>query len=274
MRNLHRFGWWLGVMLLPVALMAGELRSIDIEKQDGTVRILLKGKDLQRYQTLILRKPARFVLDLLETGYRVDRNPVELSVQSGAVLRVRSSQYRLTPVPITRVVLDLSRLVRPTVTRTAQGLVVVVPSEGSSAPVTAQKAPSPSSTPPPKPTSRPPAVAKPRPGSDTLMKKVQELKRPPRIRIHHIGRDPFEPIGAEEDTLLNPEKAKLMGIVRGPDGAYALLTDGKQNYVLRVGDRVQRGQVAKIGEDYVIFSVYEYGVAVPVRVDLETEKKP
>jgi hypothetical protein len=106
------------------------------------------------------------------------------------------------------------------------------------------------------------------------MKKVQQLKRPPRIQIHHIGRDPFEPIGAEEDTLLNPEKAKLMGIVRGPDGAYALLTDGKQNYVLREGDRVQRGQVARIGEDYVIFSVYEYGVAVPVRVDLETEKKP
>ncbi|MCF6192249.1 MAG: AMIN domain-containing protein [Candidatus Hydrothermae bacterium] len=263
------------MILLPAALMAGELRSIDIEKQNGTVRILLKGKDLQRYQTLILKKPARFVLDLLETGYRVDKKPVEFSVQTGAVLRVRSSQYRLTPVPITRVVLDLSHLVRPTVSRTDEGLVVVVPAGGGPVSGGVQKAPSPSPAPPSQPASSPPsAVSRPRPGADTLMKKVQELKRPPRIRIHHIGRDPFEPIGAEEDTLLNPEKAKLMGIVRGPDGAYALLTDGKQNYVLREGDRVQRGQVAKIGEDYVIFSVYEYGVAVPVRVDLETEKKP
>jgi len=88
------------------AAAPSELRSVSVD-HDGNGRpvVTLAGSGPMAYTTLELENPQRLVIDLKDTVSRLDRNQV--SVDQGGVLRVRSGQFRRSPEPVSRVVVDL-----------------------------------------------------------------------------------------------------------------------------------------------------------------------
>lgn len=251
MRGMRVFVGW----LIP-ALLFGQIR---VEVQKAPFQVTLQGA-FQGFQQFALAQPPRFVVDLVGARYPgMDEIPVGVQ----GVARVRIAQHAVEPRPVVRVVLDLERPVPFEVHELGPGKLAVVP---ASAP-----APPASPAPPAQPQVQAPSSPQ---DSDTLETRILKLKNPPPVQIVRLGRDPFEPPNPSEDTLLVPQRAKLLGIVTNDAGErFALLTDGEQNYVLREGDRVAQGRLSRIGEDYVIFSVYEYGVARAYRVKLSAEEK-
>jgi type IV pilus secretin PilQ/predicted competence protein len=83
-----------------------ELRTVSVER-DGSGRpvVTLTGSSPMAYETLELENPQRLVIDLKGTVSRVDRSQV--AVDSDGVIRVRAGQFRRSPEPISRVVVDL-----------------------------------------------------------------------------------------------------------------------------------------------------------------------
>jgi len=88
------------------AAIPSELRSVSVDR-DGNGRpvVTLSGSGPMAYTTLELENPQRLVIDLKSTVSRVDRNQV--AVDQGGVLRVRAGQFRRSPDPVSRVVVDL-----------------------------------------------------------------------------------------------------------------------------------------------------------------------
>ena len=83
-----------------------ELRSVSVDRNvDGRPVVTLSGSGPMAYTTLELENPQRLVIDLKGTVSRLDSNQV--SVDQGGVLRIRAGQFRRSPEPVSRVVLDL-----------------------------------------------------------------------------------------------------------------------------------------------------------------------
>ena len=83
-----------------------ELRSVSVDRNvDGRPVVILSGSGPMAYTTLELENPQRLVIDLKGTVSRLDSNQV--SVDQGGVLRIRAGQFRRSPEPVSRVVLDL-----------------------------------------------------------------------------------------------------------------------------------------------------------------------
>ena len=83
-----------------------ELRSVSVDHDDnGRLVVTLEGSGPMTYTTLELQNPQRLVIDLKATISRLDSNQV--SVDQGGVLRVRAGQFRRSPDPVSRVVVDL-----------------------------------------------------------------------------------------------------------------------------------------------------------------------
>src|SRR5262245_9268992 len=88
--------------------IASELRSVSVDRDgDGRPVVTLTGSSPMAYTTLELANPQRLVIDLKSTVSRLDQNQV--AVDQGGVLRVRAGQFRRTPEPVSRVVVDLDR---------------------------------------------------------------------------------------------------------------------------------------------------------------------
>ena len=88
------------------AAAPSELRSVSVNHDDsGSPVVTLAGSGPMAYTTLELENPQRLVIDLKDTVSRLDRNQV--SVDQRGVLRVRAGQFRRSPAPVSRVVVDL-----------------------------------------------------------------------------------------------------------------------------------------------------------------------
>jgi type IV pilus assembly protein PilQ len=86
--------------------IASELRSVSVDRDgEGRPVVTLSGSGPMAYTTLELTNPQRLVIDLKATVSRLDNNQV--SVDQGGVLRVRAGQFRRSPEPVSRVVVDL-----------------------------------------------------------------------------------------------------------------------------------------------------------------------
>lgn len=120
---------------MPSAVPASsELRNVTVGR-DGAGRpvVTLAGSGPLAYTTLELENPQRLVIDLKGTVSRVDRNQVP--VDQGGVLRVRAGQFRRSPEPISRVVVDLDGPVPYQIERADEGLKIAFGSGGDVAPV-------------------------------------------------------------------------------------------------------------------------------------------
>ena len=116
------------------AAASSELRSVNVAR-DGSGRpvVTLSGSGPMAYTTLDLENPHRLVIDLKGTVSRLDRNQVPVS--EGGVLRVRAGQFRRSPVPVCRVVVDLDRPVPYKIENSGDGLTIAFGAERGPMPV-------------------------------------------------------------------------------------------------------------------------------------------
>jgi type IV pilus assembly protein PilQ len=124
----------------PVA--AAELRTVSVDR-DGAGRpvVTLTGSGPMAYETLELENPQRLVIDLKGTVSQVDRNQVP--VDEGGVLRVRAGQFRNSPEPVSRVVVDLDRPVPYRIEEAGNDLRIAFGEQGDAPVVETASAPAP-----------------------------------------------------------------------------------------------------------------------------------
>jgi len=119
---------WLGtpeqpaVAPAPTGQPATRLEEVEVlaDGADSVVRVLGNGEFA--YSTFLLANPDRFVIDLAGVTNEGGRNTAPLAGERLA--RVRVSQFKQQPQPVSRVVFDLKQPVAPSIERTAIGLVV------------------------------------------------------------------------------------------------------------------------------------------------------
>jgi type IV pilus secretin PilQ/predicted competence protein len=103
----------------PTGTQASRLDGLELTAA-STIRIAGNGEFA--YSTFRLENPERFVIDLDGVQNASDRST--LPIGSGGVERVRVSQFRTQPSPVSRVVFDLDSPAVPTIERTQAGLLV------------------------------------------------------------------------------------------------------------------------------------------------------
>jgi hypothetical protein len=109
----------------PLREVATELSTI-VRLAAGV--LALAGDGPFDYTGFRLERPERFVLDLHGV---LNRSPLGmLAIDEGDLLRVRVSQYRVEPTPVTRVIFDLRAPTLPAIEPAADGLLVRFPADG------------------------------------------------------------------------------------------------------------------------------------------------
>ena len=107
---------------LPSGRLASLLGSVDVVEEGATTVVLIAGDGEFAYSTFQLANPDRFVIDLDGVVNQSARSSAPLA---GEVLaRIRVSQFKQQPEPVSRVVFDLRQTVPPTIERGPEGLVV------------------------------------------------------------------------------------------------------------------------------------------------------
>ncbi len=101
----------------PSGPLASTLRDVEVFGNDT---ILVAGDGEFTYSTFRLENPERFVVDLV--GVVNSAEMTSLPIDSDRVLRVRVGQFKSVPQPVTRVVVDLTRPLRPVIEPTINGL--------------------------------------------------------------------------------------------------------------------------------------------------------
>ncbi len=88
--------------------------------------------------------------------------------------------------------------------------------------------------------------------------------------------DPFEILvdgnyeKSSASSLVDPNTAKLVGVMWGSDDRFALVEDGDGfGYILRVGDRVRNGRIVSIRKNSITARVTLYGITNKVVLKLE-----
>jgi len=113
----------------PVGVAASQLLSVELLSSDSRgTQIQVMGDGELAYSTFRLQNPERFVIDL--RGVVNNSGSSTMTVGSRHVDQVRVGQFKPRPDPVARVVFDLSGETIPTITRTADGMVVTF-GEGS-----------------------------------------------------------------------------------------------------------------------------------------------
>ncbi len=92
-------------------------------------------------------------------------------------------------------------------------------------------------------------------------------------------RDPFETLINDTKTVNNPierrvpnvDGLRLVGVIQGIDGTNSALCEDKDNYgyILKAGEKVQKGYVLRVSADRVYFQIFEYGWSRTVALNLE-----
>ena len=103
----------------PAGLAASVLSGVELV---GAATVKIAGDGDFAYSTFRLENPERFVIDLDGVLNRSDRGT--MVVEEGALARVRVSQFKTQPRPVSRVVFDLTTPAIPSIDRGADGLLV------------------------------------------------------------------------------------------------------------------------------------------------------
>ena len=120
------------------AAASSELRSVNVARDvAGGPVVTLQGSGPMAYTTLDLENPHRLVIDLKGTVSRLDRNQVP--VAQGGVLRVRAGQFRRSPEPVCRVVVDLDGPVPYKIETSGDGLKIAFGAGSGPLPVAGTK---------------------------------------------------------------------------------------------------------------------------------------
>ncbi|MEO8274650.1 MAG: type IV pilus secretin PilQ [Thermoanaerobaculia bacterium] len=110
------------VAAAPTGRPASVLGRVELMKEGPSTVVLIAGDGDFAYSTFLLSNPDRFVVDLDGVVNQSARSSAPLA---GEILaRIRVSQFKQGPQPVSRVVFDLRQTVPPTLERGPEGLVV------------------------------------------------------------------------------------------------------------------------------------------------------
>ncbi len=127
---------------LPLTAKAKVLRKIETSGAGAAMDVTIATDGDTTYNTFKLQRPARAVIDLDGINNKLAKNIIDVS--DPVVKRIRVSQFKGAPQPVTRVVLDLDDNATYQVTKTASGLHVTFGAAAiATAPVTPPPAPKP-----------------------------------------------------------------------------------------------------------------------------------
>lgn len=120
------------------------------------------------------------------------------------------------------------------------------------------------------------------PVSSRKIKGTLVAEFPTRLVMKYQGkkyRDPFETLINETKVTQSPMEArvpnveglKLVGILESPGSGNRALFEDKDSYgyILKAGDKVQKGYVLRVDNDKVYFQVFEYGWSRTVALDMD-----
>lgn len=110
------------VAAAPTGAPATFLEGIEVVADGPAPVVRVAGDGEFAYSTFRLENPDRFVIDLDGVTNVASRGVWNLSGE--ALARVRVSQFKGEPMPVSRVVFDLAAEVEPAIERTAEGLLV------------------------------------------------------------------------------------------------------------------------------------------------------
>jgi type IV pilus assembly protein PilQ len=102
--------------------VARQLHDVEVLEGEGETVVRVAGDGDFTYSTFALSNPERFVLDL--EGVVNQGASSSPSLEDARIDRVRVSQFRQQPSPVSRVVFDLREAAVPRIERTASGLLV------------------------------------------------------------------------------------------------------------------------------------------------------
>ncbi len=216
-------------------LTAGTVASLSTQWAEGRFLVKIYAPGVAGYETLWLSRttPRMLVLDFLDATYRLPKRRYPVRDAAG-ILAIRGSQFQTQPQRVARVVIDLSDSLPYTVERKGDTVIVALATARGAA-------------------KRPEVFT-------TFQPKTQ--------------RDPFTPWFQQEteDTLFNPLRGELVGIIEGENGErYALLQEAnKPGFILKKGDPVSNGVVLAITSRSAVFYVKDKGI--PRRIVLSMEK--
>ncbi len=151
---MKRFGWIWG-FLLGLGLVGGlaapgsgesptgeslvQLREISVEPRDAGLAVQIKTSGPAAYETALIDRPTRLVIDLDSTGYGWRKTP--LNVGMDPLRTIRGSQLKKG---VSRVVLELSRKVGYRIEEGPKGLTVMLELASTPGAPAAPRAPEPS----------------------------------------------------------------------------------------------------------------------------------
>ena len=105
---------------LPATVKAKTLRKIETHGTGEGMEVRIATDGDVDYNTFSLKKPSRAVFDLSGVNDKLAKNIINVS--GSVVKRIRVSQFKSAPTPVTRVVLDLDDNATYNVTRSSDGL--------------------------------------------------------------------------------------------------------------------------------------------------------
>lgn len=273
------------LLLFSISLADITLENINISKHGDSIYVDIITSRACRYQHFLTKTvPERIVVDLKETinnwsQKRFSNLPLK-SIES-----VRTSQFRIKPEYIARVVLDINRPVKYMAEELAMGVRIKIPAvAGEQAFITWNAQTQVRSVSQEK---RVEKAIKKRSGADKAVtsKKKSGVKIeafPKRKLVEYKplrNRDPFKPLigtgGVQLVTGKLPavENLTLVGILEEESGNRALFEDSEGNgYILKPLDPVNKGYLVSIKKDKAIFQITEYGWTRTVALNLQIEE--
>jgi len=192
---------------------------------------------------------------------------------------VTAAKPAASPVPTTVAMASPAGSVQPKTQPTPKASAKPVAEPKPAAKATAQ----PAATEKKKQTTKPTSRFRRSPTRPTKIKGTLVAEFPKRLVIKYSGnnnRDPFATLIDEtkqynspiERRVPNVEGLRLVGIIEAEIGNSALFEDKDgYGYILKEGDKVQKGYVLRVREDRVFFQIFEYGWSRTVALNLDKE---
>lgn len=256
---------------------ANYLKDISVQKAGDSAVVIISTTKADQYKVFLTDgKPERIVIDLQGVINAWTRKRfMELPFKS--IQSIRTSQYRITPILESRVVLDMGRPIDFREFRKGNDIIIKIPiieGEADFASWHAAGKGAPPAAPKTVKTAQKSKAEAPKKTSAGVMLESYPKRKIVRYRTTSF-KDPYMPlIGRMTGTLSSGlpvlENLKLVGILEDIDGNRALLEDSEGNgYILMPNDRVKNGYVVSVTKKKAIFQITEYGWTRTVALDLK-----
>lgn len=272
----------LAELLLCNYIYGASVTKVEIKETEYPATVFI-FTDAAPYKHFTMHNPDRIVIDF-QNAY--SKLPRFIKTNIPLLQNIRTSQFRRWPVPIARVVLDLKKATKYSISKVENGIKIDLGEAkvGQVPAISADREPA-----KPKEEAKKEEVEKEeaeqpdvdQPEVVTEKRKIIVPGPKPFWYSTRRKRDPFKPwvgLPIPEDSLLDVEKATIVGIMWGTKEEYAVAQDAEgKGHILRVGSRVRRGKVAVIRQKEVVFELWGFGGTRRVTLKLipkeEREKK-